>query len=171
MASRRPTTAMRAARARVERQEGNRRAPGGRGGRRERGPAQKAPPKTGTVTEFTTNPDGETDGLRLDDGTQVRFRPDAGEKVTRGVSLKDRITIEGWTHSGEAEMHVATIKNETSGKTLVVDRPPPEIADGGENQAEASGDQRRRGVPKRALRDPTTAPSGTIAANGSAAWW
>ena len=67
---------------RVERQEGNRRAPGGRGGRRERGPAQKAPAKTGTVTEFTKNPDGETDGLRLDDGTQVRFRPDAGEKVT-----------------------------------------------------------------------------------------
>ena len=53
--------------------------------RKQRGPAQKAPAKTGMVTEFTKNPDGETDGLRLDDGTEVRFRPDAGEKVTAGV--------------------------------------------------------------------------------------
>ena len=76
----------------------------------ERGPAQQAPAKTGTVTEFTENPRGETDGLRLDDGTQVRFRPEAEQKVTGGVSLRDRVTIEGWTHSGEAEMHVATIE-------------------------------------------------------------
>ena len=122
-----------------------------RSGRKPRGPAQKAPAKTGTVTEFTKNPDGETDGLQLDDGTRVRFRPEASEKVTGGVSLRDRITIEGWTHSGESEMHVATIKNETSGKTLVVDRPPPELSEG-DDRGRPGGDeeQAERRHPRRA---------------------
>ena len=90
--------------------------------------AQKAPTKSGVVTEFTKNPNGETDGLRLDDGTEVRFRPNAAEKVTAAIALKDRITIEGWTHSGESVIHAATIKSEASGKLIVVDRPPPEIS-------------------------------------------
>ena len=122
-----------------------------RSGRKPRGPAQKAPAKTGTVTEFTKNPDGETDGLQLDDGTRVRFRPEASEKVTGGVSLRDRITIEGWSHSGESEMHVATIKNETSGKTLVVDRPPPELSENGEGRRPGGDEeQAERRHPRRA---------------------
>jgi formylglycine-generating enzyme required for sulfatase activity/phosphatidylethanolamine-binding protein (PEBP) family uncharacterized protein len=103
----------------------------GRDSRRQRGAAQAVPAKSGVVTEFSKNPEGETDGLRLDDGTEVRFRPEPGEKVTRAVSLKDRVTIEGWTHSGEPGIHAATIKNEASGKVLVVDRAPPEISNSG----------------------------------------
>ena len=37
--------------------------------------AHQAPAKRGVVAEFHTNPDGATDGLRLDDGTEVRFPP------------------------------------------------------------------------------------------------
>ena len=29
--------------------------------------------KSGVVADFNTGPNGETDGLRLDDGTEVRF--------------------------------------------------------------------------------------------------
>jgi hypothetical protein len=113
--------------------------PDDRSGRRDRyGPddcrqgraAQQAPSKSGVVAEFHKNPNGDTDGLQLDDGTEVRFPPSAGEKLAGVVSLKDRVTIEGWTHPGESEIHAATIKQEASGKVVVVDRPPPEVAQG-----------------------------------------
>jgi hypothetical protein len=59
----------------------------GRDNRDERRTAQKVSPKRGVVTEFTKNPDGDTDGLRLEDGTEIQFRPDSAEKVTNAVSL------------------------------------------------------------------------------------
>ena len=90
--------------------------------------AKPAPSKSSTVTEFNRNPNGDSDGLRLEDGTEVRFPASAGENVTGAVALKDRVTIKGWTYRGESEIHATTIKNETSGKLLVVDRPPPEIS-------------------------------------------
>ena len=108
--------------------------PRDRDGRRAGRAAQQAPAKSGVVAEFNRNPNGDTDGLRLDDGTEVRFPVSAGEKVTGVVSLKDRVAIEGWTQAGESEIHAATIKNETSGKLVVVDRPPPEIAQSDERQ-------------------------------------
>jgi formylglycine-generating enzyme required for sulfatase activity/phosphatidylethanolamine-binding protein (PEBP) family uncharacterized protein len=118
---------------------GQRQRAGGQN-RRDRGPAQKAPTKSGVVTAFAKNPEGETDGLRLDDGTEVRFRPTAGEKVTAAVALKDRVTIEGWTHSGESVLHAATIKNEASGKVVIADRPPPEISIGGQRDRQGGLD-------------------------------
>jgi Spy/CpxP family protein refolding chaperone len=89
--------------------------------------ARQALTKSGAVTEFLRNPNGETDGLRLDDGTEVRFPAGAGEKLARLVSLKDRVTIEGWSQPGESEIHAASIKHEASGKVVTVDRPPPGI--------------------------------------------
>ena len=94
--------------------------------------ARKAPTKSGVVTELHQNPNGGTDGLRLDDGTEVRFPPTAGQKLTDTIAVKDRVTIEGWIYSGESEIHAATIKNDASGKVVTVDRPPPEVSDGGD---------------------------------------
>lgn len=102
-----------------------------RSGRRDRGPAVAVPAKTGVVTSLSKNPDGEVDGLKLDDGTEVRFRPEAGEKVAAAVKLNEQVTIDGWTHSGETGIHAATIRIESSGKTVSVDRPPPELAQRG----------------------------------------
>ena len=85
---------------------------------------------TGMVASFQENPQGDVDGLRLDDGTEVRFRPEGATKLTGIVSLKDRVTIEGWINSGESEIHAATIKNLASGKSVDVDRPPPGIGQG-----------------------------------------
>lgn len=92
-----------------------------------RGPARRAPAKTGVVAEFSRNPQGEIDGLQLDDGTEVRFRPEGGERLKGVVALKDRVTVRGWNHSGETVLHAATIENAASGKVIQVDRPPPEL--------------------------------------------
>ncbi|MCX7425398.1 MAG: hypothetical protein NTW96_07195, partial [Planctomycetia bacterium] len=80
---------------------------------------------TGVVASFHKSRDGDVDGLQLDDGTEVRFPASASEKLTTVVTLKDRVTIEGWANRGESEIHAATIKNEASGKVVIVDRPPP----------------------------------------------
>ena len=85
---------------------------------------EKTVTANGVVTSFHKGRDGDVDGLRLDDGTEVRFPPDASEKLTSVISLKDRVTIEGWKLSGESEIHAATIKNEASGQVVKVDRPP-----------------------------------------------
>jgi hypothetical protein len=130
--------------------------------RKQRRAAQQAPIKSGVVTEFTKNPDGATDGLRLDDGTEVRFRPTASEKVTAAVSLKDRVTIQGWTHSGESTIHAATIKNEASGKLVVVDRPPPEIS---QNGVAGDKDASENGAGAREPREPADRPESSRTAD------
>ena len=114
------------------------------------GPARRTVTKSGVVTEFYRSPNGETDGLRLDDGTEVRFPPGAGESVTDAVSLRDRVTIEGWVPPGESELRAATIKNEASGKLVVLHRPPPEFPPGGQ--------RRRRGGPEDGADDDRRPP-------------
>jgi len=104
--------------------------------------AQKAS-KSGIVKEFTKNPEGDTDGLRFEDSTEVRFPPSAASKVKQLVSLKDRVTINGWLQPGEAEIHGATIKHEASGKFITVDRAPPEISqEGNRNRSDEAADDR-----------------------------
>ena len=57
---------------------------------------QAGPHQDGIVKEFTRNQDGDTDGLRLDDGTEVRFPARRGQEADRRLSpLKDRVTIDG----------------------------------------------------------------------------
>ena len=73
--------------------------------------AEKASTVTGIVKSVHSNRDGDADAFELDDGTEVRFPPNAGAKLSRVVSTKDRITVEGWVNAGESEVHAATIKN------------------------------------------------------------
>lgn len=123
----------------------------GRNDRHERGSAQAVRAKSGTITEFTKNPEGQTDGFLLDDGTEVRFRPEAGDKVGRALAVKDQVTIEGWRHSGEQGIHAGTIKIASSGKTLTVDRPPPELAQPGQGDRQGNPEDEadRRTPPRR----------------------
>jgi hypothetical protein len=53
----------------------------------------------------------------------VRFSARDGQEVVKIVSIKDRVTIEGWQQPGESEIDAATIKNEASGKVAAVERP------------------------------------------------
>jgi hypothetical protein len=85
--------------------------------------AEKTLTISGLVTSIHKSRDGDADGLRLDNGTEVLFP--ANEKLNGAVSPNDRVAIDGWTYPAESAIHAATIKNEMSGKVVVVDRPPP----------------------------------------------
>ncbi len=101
--------------------------------------AEKTATVTGIVASFHKNGRGDVDSLQLEDGTTVRFSARDGEEVVKIVSVKDRITIEGWKQAGEPEIDAATIKNEASGKVATVERPG---ARGGRGHEEPRG---RRG--------------------------
>ena len=92
----------------------------------------------GIVASFHENGDGSIDGLRLHDGTEVRFRPGTSEKLL-GVSIKDRVTIEGWKFQGESEIHATTMRNEATGRVLTLDRLPQD--DKGQSGTLAPGDE------------------------------
>ena len=94
---------------------------------RRRKPGRKAE-KTLTVTGVVASFHKSRDGRRRWSATWTANGGaiSSERKLTGVVSLKDRVTIEGWTHSGESEIHAATIKNEASGKVVDVDKPPPE---------------------------------------------
>ena len=91
--------------------------------------AEKTARVSGEVVEFHRSPDGEVDGIALKDGTEVRFPPGFGEKVTDIVSIGDQVEFVGWTHTGEPEVHAATVTNVANGKSVEVDRPPPDSPD------------------------------------------
>ena len=105
--------------------------------------AEKALTVTGVVASFHKNERGDVDSLRLEDGTEVRFSARDGEKVTRIISVKDRITIEGWTQRAESEMDAATIKNEASGKSVALERPAARGRPGDERPRRQGGRRRR----------------------------
>ena len=61
--------------------------------------AEKALTVTGVVASFHKDERGDVDSLRLRMARKYVFCP-RGEKLTRIISVKDRITIEGWTQRG-----------------------------------------------------------------------
>ena len=80
---------------------------------------------SGEVMEFHQSPDGDVDGVNLKDGTEVRFPSQAAEKVTATIFIGNQVEISGWMHSGESELHAATITDVGSGIAIDVDEPPP----------------------------------------------
>ncbi len=77
----------------------------------------------GQVQRMLINPYGEVDGLRLSDGTLVRFAPHNADALTAMVKPGDRVRIIGraqarGTVKADAIVHV------DSGRTLY-DQPPP----------------------------------------------
>jgi hypothetical protein len=56
----------------------------------------------GSVAGFTYAPKGETHGLRLSDGREVRFPPDQGDEVNAIVDPGSNVRVEGCLHTGPA---------------------------------------------------------------------
>ena len=83
---------------------------------------------SGEVTDFHRSPDGEVDGLELKEGT-VRFPPSSRKKVTGNIAVGDTVEIEGWTYSGESEVHAATIRKLGSETMSEVDQSPPDLTE------------------------------------------
>lgn len=75
-----------------------------------------------TVTRWLTNPYGEVDGLRLSDGTIVRFPPHLADALTEAVQAGDRVRVIGRRETASA-VKADVIMNAATGKT-VYDQPP-----------------------------------------------
>lgn len=74
------------------------------------------------VARLLTNPYGEVDGLRLTDGTVVRFPPHMSDALTAAVKVGDTVRIIGRSEAGGA-VKADAIVNSASGQT-VYDQPP-----------------------------------------------
>jgi len=79
---------------------------------------------SGTLRQWLINPNGEVDGLLLDDGTQVSFPPHLSAQLTQAVKPKDSLRITGWRGPGDAgAFRAMSIASSTSGRS-VADQPP-----------------------------------------------
>jgi len=87
------------------------------------GPRREAPvTATGTVREFALNPEGDADGLILDDGTEVKFHPHLADGVRSIVAKGEKVRIEGRPHEtprGETHLHADRITAVSSGREIV----------------------------------------------------
>lgn len=100
----------------------------------------------GTVVQLLLNPNGDADGLLLNDGTQVAFPPHVGESVAQTVKAGDAVQVSGWRAPGVPVLRMQTL---TANGRSVTDQPPqpgmgprgPRArgADSGLSQLSASG--------------------------------
>jgi hypothetical protein len=80
----------------------------------------------GRVESFRTNHHEDVDGLKLGDGVEVRFPPHIGHKVCDAIEREDKVRIVAHRHitqKGDAHLHVDTIENIKTGKTVKNDSP------------------------------------------------
>lgn len=74
------------------------------------------------ITGYTTNARGLMDGIVLDDGTQVHFRPHVGTAVLPLLVRGDRVRVIGWDadRAGRRVVEAKTITNVRTGMTVDV---------------------------------------------------
>jgi hypothetical protein len=103
--------------------------PPGSRGRGAPPPPQNTEQISGVVNQYLMNPNGEVDGLLLNDTTQIKFPPHMSADLTRVVKPNDRVTANGERESGQT-FHAFTITNTASGQLVVESRPsefPPRL--------------------------------------------
>lgn len=76
---------------------------------------------SGTLARWLINPNGEADGLLLDNGTQVNFPPHLSADLTALVQAGDRVEVTGW-RAGDGQA-VQAQQIAAKGRA-VVDTPP-----------------------------------------------
>jgi len=102
----------------------------GKKGKGPKGPPPNAEVLTvsGKVKEFTTAPQGEVDGLVLNDGTWVHWPPHLESRFT-AIAKGDKIRVTGFTETGpkgDTKLEVSTLTNLRTGKSSEnPDRPLP----------------------------------------------
>jgi hypothetical protein len=92
--------------------------------------AQKPKTVSSTVKRFTTAPSGQTDGMILDNGTEVRWPVALEKRFTAILARGNRVEVIGREEaleSGKIVLHADTIHNLTTRMRAVADRavPPP----------------------------------------------
>ncbi|XDF35676.1 hypothetical protein RBH89_01130 [Paracidovorax avenae] len=76
---------------------------------------------SGAVQRWLLNPNGEADGLLLQDGTQVAFPPHLSDTLTSWLRAGDAVDVAGWHYSGVPVLRISAISSQ--GRT-VQDTPP-----------------------------------------------
>ncbi len=99
------------------------------------GPPDGAAPMatvTGKIARWLPNPNGEVDGLLLDDGTQVSFPPHLSSRVLAAAKLGDSVQVTGSASTTSASPRVVRamqLRGVSSGRAVTDDRsadgPPP----------------------------------------------
>lgn len=89
-------------------------------------PAQ-LPATKGKVAEYLLSPRGDVDGLLLEDGTEVHFRPYLSSQLIFAVHPGDQVTIHGLKARALPMIAAMSVTNDASGAT-VTDTGPREFA-------------------------------------------
>jgi hypothetical protein len=80
----------------------------------------------GTVREFVRNDHGDTDGLLLSGGVEVKLPPHQGRELEKIVRVGDKVRVEGRRHvtpQGDVHLHADRITGVDSGRTIERDEP------------------------------------------------
>jgi hypothetical protein len=83
-----------------------------------------APVTTGRIARFLINPNGDVDGLLLDDGAQVNFPPHLSAQLLQIARVGDNVSVQGFRGYGAGAMHATVITNISTAQSMV-DQPPP----------------------------------------------
>jgi hypothetical protein len=73
---------------------------------------------TGRVARWLVNPNGEVDGLLLEDGTQVAFPPHLSASLVEAVKAKDAVEITGRRAENAKVVRASMIKNTATGRSV-----------------------------------------------------
>lgn len=76
----------------------------------------------GTRGHRLVNPNGEVDGLLLEDGTQVAFAPHLSSGLVAAVKAKDAVEITGRRRENAKVVRASMIKNTATGRRSAASR-------------------------------------------------
>lgn len=107
--------------------------------------AFRQPTVSGTIKQYLMNPDGEVDGLLLNDGTQINFPSHMADELVGAVKPDDRVNIQG-DRERDSVVKADVISNSRTGRSVAEhapswkDRPmPPHLKRLSMNAMQASG--------------------------------
>jgi hypothetical protein len=87
-----------------------------------------SPVVTGRIKTILMNPNGDIDGLLLDNDTQVNFPPHLSEALMQIARVGDTVSVQGFRGYGAGAMHATVITNSSSGRSMVDQPPSPDRA-------------------------------------------
>jgi hypothetical protein len=73
---------------------------------------------TGRIAHWLPNPNGDVDGLLLEDGTQVSFAPTLFAGVRENAQLHDEVQVRGSRGAALAALRALEIRNVRSGRSI-----------------------------------------------------
>lgn len=129
------------------------------------GAGQQTFSRRGTIKSFNTGPNGETNGVILQDGTTVMFPPEFGTQLRSTVKEGSRVTVAGASRpgaSGQTVIDAQTITYKGQVMTVPAPAPPPPggpaVQAGGPPPAGPNAPSRRPRGPGRASRPAPPPP-------------